>query len=194
VAGGGIDVEIDALVDGHAEESVLGPLKNDGSEGGRAQSLPDPVAAGVDVAAREHDFGPVPGTEKARVRRDPGDVEQRRSGVDVGDPGDGLAGAAEGLAVPFALADELDEPAGVGDAVEKAGVAEVDGGQLLRPDEGAQQQQELAAGGSQPETGCHRAAACRAALAALRRTTSERRRSRELSMKSRVGWSRKASS
>jgi hypothetical protein len=85
------------------------------------------VAAGVDVAAGEHDFGPVPGTEKVRVRRDPGDVEQRHTAVDVGDPGDGLAGIAEGLAVPFALVDGLGEPSGEGEAVEKAGVAEVDG-------------------------------------------------------------------
>ncbi len=195
--GGGIDVEIGALVDGHAEEGVLGPLKDDGSEDGRAHSLPDAVAAGVDVRAGEHDFGPVPGTEKARVWRDPRDMEQRRSGVDVGDPGDALAGIAEGLVIVFALADVLDEPAGEGDAIEEAGVAEVHGGErrlLLCPTEGAQQQQEQAAGGNQPATVCHRAAAWRAAVAALRRTTSERRRSRELSMKSRVGWSRKASS
>ena len=75
------------------------------------------MASGVDVAAGEYDFGPMPGTEEARVRRDPGNVEQRHSAVDVGDPGDGLAGLVEGLAVPFALVDGLCEPSGEGDTV-----------------------------------------------------------------------------
>ena len=47
----GVDVEIGALVDRHAEECVPGPLENEGGEGDVAQSLPDAVAAGVDIGA-----------------------------------------------------------------------------------------------------------------------------------------------
>ena len=47
----GIDVERDALIDRHAEEAMLGPLQNEGSEGEIAQSLPDAVAASVDIGS-----------------------------------------------------------------------------------------------------------------------------------------------
>jgi hypothetical protein len=69
------------------------------------------------------------------VRCQPGNVEQRRSAVDVGDLGGDLAAVAEGLVVVDALADDLDEPAREGNCVEEARIPEVHGrqsGALLR--------------------------------------------------------------
>src|SRR5271154_652378 len=132
LAQGCVEVEVDALEDGHAEEAVFRPLEDEGGEGGIAKSVSDPVAAGIDVGVGEHDLGAIPGTEDARMGRDPGDMKEQGAAVHVGDSGKLLARAAEGFVVVLALADEFDHRSRVGDAIEKAGVTEVDGRQPLR--------------------------------------------------------------
>ena len=72
---GCIDIERGALIDGHTEEGVLGPLEDDGSKGEIAQTLSDAVTACVDIGCGEHDLRPVPGSENARARCNPRDVE-----------------------------------------------------------------------------------------------------------------------
>ena len=57
--------------------------------------------------------------------RQPRNVQQRRSRVDIGDPWFRLACIAEGFVVMHALADEFDDPAGSAKAVQEAGISEV---------------------------------------------------------------------
>jgi len=59
------------------------------------------------------------------MRRDPGNVEQRRSRVDIDDSRSRLAGIVEGLVIVYPLANEFDDRTREGNGVKEARIPEV---------------------------------------------------------------------